>query len=401
MKALHKFKTLNSTKNSEELAQVIQIDSAYTNCVLDDVWKEDGSWDALETHTPKTLWDEISSAHFRAGAEFRLGNYVQAYKHHLDSYNAFLRAFQKMSRWGVHALFVMCSDLYKVAKRADRQLRMAGEQETKLEDATRAINQGFSVCMTDREPLLSKSRKWGTYRLANLLFALYLRLKAYNLCTSMIRAINASELPSLDRFPMSDQVTFRYYRGILAFRSEKYAAAKDDLVFALEHCHRNAYHNRMQILIHLTPLLMMGGTMPKPWLLRKHAPINDLYGDISAAIKRGDLREFDRLVSARERHLVALGTFLAIEHSRKIAIRQLLYKTYLIGGKGSRIPLSQFQAAAAAAWRPTGAAETECILADMIFRGFVKGYLAHEHATVVLSKQDPFPPLSSLSNPGT
>lgn len=39
----------------------------------------------------------------------------------------------------------------------------------------------------------------------------------------------------------------------------------------------------------------------------------------------------------------------------------------------------------------------ECIVANLIYRKYVKGYLSHQHSVAVLSKADPFPPLSTVS----
>ena len=39
--------------------------------------------------------------------------------------------------------------------------------------------------------------------------------------------------------------------------------------------------------------------------------------------------------------------------------------------------------------------ETECILSNMINDGRIKGYISHAHRKVVVSKKDPFPPLTS------
>ena len=36
----------------------------------------------------------------------------------------------------------------------------------------------------------------------------------------------------------------------------------------------------------------------------------------------------------------------------------------------------------------------ECIVANLIYRKLVKGYLSHQHRIAVLSKHEPFPPLS-------
>jgi len=40
---------------------------------------------------------------------------------------------------------------------------------------------------------------------------------------------------------------------------------------------------------------------------------------------------------------------------------------------------------------PMDVDEVECILANLIFRGYVKGYISHTNRVLVLSKRDPFP----------
>ena len=41
--------------------------------------------------------------------------------------------------------------------------------------------------------------------------------------------------------------------------------------------------------------------------------------------------------------------------------------------------------------------EIECIVANLIYAGYVKGYIAHQHGKVVLSKQDAFPALADVA----
>jgi nuclear mRNA export protein PCID2/THP1 len=41
--------------------------------------------------------------------------------------------------------------------------------------------------------------------------------------------------------------------------------------------------------------------------------------------------------------------------------------------------------------------ECECVLANLIYRKYVKGYISHKARTLVLSKQQPFPPLNSIT----
>ncbi|KAJ2161746.1 COP9 signalosome (CSN) subunit [Coemansia sp. RSA 552] len=400
--AQQKYRSVCGQKNGEELSDIIRLDSLYTKRVLDDIWAADGSLLVLESTEPHGVWNEIVLSHLRSAAAYKQGNFVDAYTFQLHSYNAFLRAFRHMTLWGIHTLYAMCRDLYRVACMADKQLPPpmadgSSAHSTKIEEATRAINQGFSMCMTDREPLLSKSRKWGTYHMANLLFSLYLRLKMYNLCDSMIRAIKTSELPVLARFPMSDQVTFRYYRGMLAFRNESYKAAKEDLLFALEHCHCDSYTNKTRILTYLTPIMLAEGSTPQSRLLRRYPPIKALYGEIAKAARAGNLSRFDQIVEEKEHRFVTIGVFLAVERVRKVVVRQLLRKIYLIEGEPSRISFQRFcDGLAAAGIHGVDVPEMEAILADMIFCGYIKGYLSQGHGIAVLSKQQPFPPLSGL-----
>ena len=39
--------------------------------------------------------------------------------------------------------------------------------------------------------------------------------------------------------------------------------------------------------------------------------------------------------------------------------------------------------------------ETQCILANLIFEGKIKGYISHQHQKLVVSKQQAFPPLAA------
>jgi len=45
--------------------------------------------------------------------------------------------------------------------------------------------------------------------------------------------------------------------------------------------------------------------------------------------------------------------------------------------------------------------ETECLLANMIYKGYMKGYISHEKRMVVLSAKSAFPPLKERQNPFT
>ena len=41
--------------------------------------------------------------------------------------------------------------------------------------------------------------------------------------------------------------------------------------------------------------------------------------------------------------------------------------------------------------------EVECIVANLIFRRYIKGYISHKNLVVVISKVDAFPPLKNAA----
>lgn len=115
--------------------------------------------------------------------------------------------------------------------------------KVRIENDSREI-QAFTYCVTDRSPNLTLSRKWGTYAISNILFQAYFYLNATNLCANIARALKASDLPPLTSFPISQQVTFRFYRGVLNFLEEKYAEAMEDLDFAFKKSPKGSENKR-------------------------------------------------------------------------------------------------------------------------------------------------------------
>ena len=86
----------------------------------------------------------------------------------------------------------------------------------------------------------------------------------------VLRALAASEsdLPPLSSFPLAHRVTFKYYRGVIAFLDENYSEAEEHLTEALKLCHRDAIHNRELILTYMIPAhLLTTHTLPTGALL--------------------------------------------------------------------------------------------------------------------------------------
>ncbi|KAE8237055.1 hypothetical protein A4X13_0g8931 [Tilletia indica] len=83
-----------------------------------------------------------------------------------------------------------------------------------------------------------------------------MQLKTSHLFKSIIRALNAADIPPLAAFPDVHQVPSNYYIGVLAFQGEDYAKAEEELSWALNNCLTVATQNQQMILTYLIPTRM-------------------------------------------------------------------------------------------------------------------------------------------------
>lgn len=336
-----------------------------------------------------------------------------------DAYNAavtaFLRFFATLvpGRWAVPLLRILCLNLRWLAVQADLAAAAAQSDDDaartsslankRLEECARQLNKAFTACIADRNPDVPDSRKWGTYEVVGMVFKTYFRLKSIALCRNILRAISAAALPPLDEFPKSQQVTVRYYVGVLAFLGEEYGKAATELEFAFAHCHRAADHNRAMILTHLVPVKLLNGAVPAPELLQAFPKVNALYAPFLQAFRQGDVRAYDQALAnpVLEKALVRRGTFIAMEKAREACLRTLFRKVWHLKQSPTRLPIPALETATTSLGLEYSAQEVEWFVANLIYKGYIKGYIAHERGILVLSANTPFPKLGSFVLPAT
>ncbi|KAF8474227.1 hypothetical protein BDZ91DRAFT_675615 [Kalaharituber pfeilii] len=337
-------------------------------------------------------------------------DWVKAWEAQKDLVLAVIRGFQN-SQWPNYLLPVLyqtSNNLRILAIRADTyilatsKISISVEQlQEKLEDAARVINRGFTICISDRAPL-EESRKWGTYYMSNLLFKTYFKLNTISLTKNILRAIDAStsDLPSISVFPSSQGVTFWYYLGVVNFLEGKYEEAEKNLMLALDRCYAKAKKQRELILMYLIPTrLLTKQLLPTKALLSQYPRLEALYLPFTQCIKAGNLKMFDEALAAGEEEFVKWRIYLTLERGREVVLRNLFRKAYLLqpaeGQAKTRVPLEIFRVAvelsSGAGKGETEVEEVECLLANMICSGYMKGYISREHSKVVLSQRDPFP----------
>nr|CDI54247.1 related to CSN12-COP9 signalosome (CSN) subunit [Melanopsichium pennsylvanicum 4] len=299
---------------------------------------------------------------------------------------AFLRFFATLTpgRWAIPLLRILCLNLRWLAVIADQAaievtppaaqnhllpttsssnnstsqavaaavapttLRTSSIANKKLEECARQLNKAFTACIADRNPDLEQSRKWGIYEIVGLVFKTYFRLKSISLCRNILRAISAAQLPDLGVFPKSQQDSKMFRQNL------------------------------------------------------------SIYTPFIRALKNGDVKSFDQALSSTqiESTLVKRGTYVAIERARDAVLRTLLKHIYLSlpnqqdGTRQTRLSLDLLHKATSSTLvggLDYSKQELEWVLATLVYKGYVKGYIAHERGVLVLSAKDPFPHLGSVT----
>jgi len=87
---------------------------------------------------------------------------------------------------------------------------------------------------------------------------------------------------------------------------------------------------------------------------------------------------------------VRRGTYLLLEKCKMICYRTLFKRIHLVLGR-HQVLLQHIAKILKWLDTPMDLDEIECILANLIYRGYVRGYISHTKRVLVLSKKDPFP----------
>lgn len=273
------------------------------------------------------------------------------------------------------------------------------EKNEMLEDAARVINKIFTLCISDRAPI-EDSRKWGLYYTTNLLFKTYFKLNSISLSKNCLRALHSakSDMPPMEAFPKSHIVTFRYYVGVIQFLDEEYLRAEENLTAAWHMCHKSAHRNKELLLTYLIPThLHTTLTLPTPSLLSHLPYLAPIFHPLLSSIKLGNLRAFSADLALNESTFVKRRIYLSLERARDICLRNLLRKVWLLqGGKeNTRVKVGVFAAGVRFSMYGDDGMEggemedeeVECLVAGLIYKNLLKGYISREHATVVLNRK--------------
>lgn len=150
---------------------------------------------------------------------------------------------------------------------------------------------------------------------------------------------------------------------------------------------------------------MTSHVLPTKKLLANYPRLQKLFLPLAECIKKGDLKGFDLALQNGEDQFVKRRIYLTLERGRDIALRNLLRKVFIAGGfdelkegettpvRRTRVPVTEFSVAISmcSGGGTMDVDEVECLLANMIYKDLMKGYIARERGIVVLSKKGAFP----------
>jgi len=187
---------------------------------------------------------------------------------------------------------------------------------------------------------------------------------------------------------MGEMVTYRYYVGRLNMFEDQYDLAEQNFDYALLHCHHSAVANKKRILNYLVPVKLLRGRLPTTKLLQKYS-LHE-FVPLLNGMRTGNLMEFSDGLMKNQDLFIRRGTYLLLEKCKMICYRNLFKRVYKIVGK-EQIKLDYIANSFKWLGMPIDLDEVECILANLIFKQYIRGYLSHAKRVLVLSKKDPFP----------
>lgn len=252
----------------------------------------------------------------------------------------------------------------------------------------------FRNLCTDTRSDSSVTKRWGMMHVVNQLFKIYFKINKINLCNPLKRAIEMSGLK--DDFPITHQITFKFYVGRQAMFENDYNTAASYFDFAFQNCPNSYKKNKKIILVYLIPVNMLRGYMPNQSLLLKY----DLkpFAEIVNAVKQGNIRKFNDDMNKYEEFFIENGVYLFLEKLKMTTYRNL-FKRLASMLNTAQIPIEVF----VDILKSLGEEDMDndicqCILSNLIYEGKVRGYISYKHNKLVISKdfKAAFPRLSTI-----
>lgn len=297
------------------------------------------------------------------------------------------------------------------------------QKSSSLEQLANIINKAFKLSLNDKNPELHLSKRMDIYFFLALLIKVYFKLNKLELAKSVEKALKGTrfQLPDMGSSISNHTsgITYYYYSSLLSLDDGDFVQSEEKLVQALEliRYYKSLFSKQsQQILLILLPLKMYNKqkspqNVKKFW--RHYPDLQTMYhNNLFKAIREGNLALFDACVSKFQTIFLKNHLYLLIELLRQHCYLNLIKTCVSIVQENNEdpqshiVPLTAFQLSFEYSkynisnTNPFDFSnhlynytldEIECIVANLIALGKIKGYLSHTNRCIVLSKTTPFP----------
>jgi len=331
---------------------------------------------------------------------------VAAFEVMSELFRKFLEIYREGGSWLLTSMKNLIHDTRVLAVMADKsasasesaeKMKHTRECKALLESCFRSTNMGRAI-----DADAHRKRHVGLY-IVNNQFKVLFRLKTLQLCKNLIMSVEIPTFPNMDEFPITERVTYHFYKGRMRILEDRIPEARQALTYAWENCPSSASKNRGLILEFLAPInLFIGKGVTENANLRLVQTIMNL-------VRNGNVRGLSAFLDENQAYYINKGMLLTLDQLKTIAYRNLfrniilIYQSAVEEEKKTRVSMEIFQKSFEENSEDLQIGETDteedvkCILANLIFNRYLKGYISHERNILVLSPKDPFPKLKTIN----
>lgn len=339
-------------------------------------------------------WGSVFCANLEARVALQQGRFRAAFDAVSSAYRSFLKMFETPSEeyWLKEVLRILCVNVRLAGRQSDRKEKGGDSTYKKVQEL---LTLGTKNTQVSR----AMEKKEAAIGVFNQLFKVYFEYNALGWCNKLFRsaetAVYGRGKLDFNSLPLAQQVTYKFFLGRMAIFEEKYKTAEQALEFALSKCIASHTKNRRSILFYLIPIKLYFGKYPPEALLRKHHLLE--YQGIVRALRSGNPLMFRNELQRYQVSFLSKGLYLLLEQLKATLYRNMLFTCYKILAN-NKINLKSILPALLATGNSMELGELECIVCNLIQKGFVKGYVSHKEAYLVMSKSEPFPKLSVIGD---
>lgn len=410
---LNDLKRLINYKDGHSLANLLSVENFVAGNEIINVISTNNQWENIVSQVLDSPWDDIIKNHLLTCRSLIVckTNYASAFGYKCSIVQALVKVVtqSKEENWMLPVIYVTAIELRKLAICADElcaslnSSKKSVKPDANIEEAASQLMNFFRVCASDSRTSIECSKRRGMMSIINQLFKIYFRINKLNLYKPLVRALENSNI--MDHFSLAERVTYSYFTGMKSLYDSDYKKADTLLTFAFEKCHPENLKNQRIILIFLIPVKMLfSGYLPTDRLLKDSNL--EQFSPLCKSIKDGNLYEFDQAIEQNADFFYYYGIYFTLEKLKSLVYRNIFKKVAKIVNT-HQISLSYFVKAInyfqsnrnsiqLADDEIITCEEVHCLLANLIAENKLKGYISLQHQKLVISKQNPFPRLSSI-----